>query len=596
MCWLGPDYEIIAQMFELIAQGTKPEHRWRRELPDKTLIEIGRQAQWSVPWDDKISRRHITAELRNGMLVVRRLADTANPVFFKGKDVPSFGICPGEHFVVGDTSFALANERAFVTQDVPSPISQRTFTHEFLQQVQYRDADRRIDVLSRLPDVIAGTGSEKDLMIRLVNILLSGIASASAVAMVRKDKHSADIKILHWDRRLTSQGDFQPSESLIRQAIDGDETVLHTWNQRTTDVESQQFTVDYENDWAFVCPLSGNVCRGWGIYVAGKHRASEPAGSGSGASDVQGDVKFTELVGSTVANVLQIQNLERRQSSLRTFFSPLVLEAFADQDPESVLAPRQCEVSVLFCDLRGFSKTSEEMADELIELLSRVSSALGIMTRIVMKLDGVVGDFHGDSAMGFWGWPFPQENTAASACLAAIEIQKELSLIDQHHDSLGGFQMGIGIATGTAVAGKIGTSDQVKVTVFGPVPNLASRLESMTRLIGSNVLLDQATADKLVDREDIKTQLLMRVQPYGLQSTTEVYRLRPIDRSFDQQYLAEYDAALADFNLGNWTGAAQRFGKLREVDSVAGFLADYIAKHSASPPRNWNGTIALETK
>ena len=231
-------------MFELIAQGKKPEQRWRRKLPDKTPIEIGRQTHWPVPWDSKISRRHLTVELNSGLLVVRRLADTANPVFFKGRDVPSFGIRPGEHFVVGDTTFSLTNERAFVTQDVPNPISQRTFSHEFLQQVQYRDADRRIDVLSRLPEVIAGIGSEKDLMIRLVNILLNGISSASAVAMVRKGKQADDIEILHWDRQLMSQGDFQPSEGLIRQAIAGGETVLHVWHQRTSpDAGTQKFTV-----------------------------------------------------------------------------------------------------------------------------------------------------------------------------------------------------------------------------------------------------------------------------------------------------------------------------------------------------------------
>jgi adenylate cyclase len=584
-------------MFELIAQGTKPEQRWRRELPNQTPVEIGRQARWSVPWDNKISRRHLTAELRNGLLVVRRLADTANPVFFKGKDVPAFGIRPGEHFVVGDTTFSLMNERAFVTQDVPNPVSQRTFSHEFLQQVQYRDADRRIDVLNRLPEVIAGTGSEKELMIRLVNILLHGISSASAVAMVRKGKRENDIEILHWDRQLTSQGDFQPSEGLIRQSIDGGETVLHVWNQRSSsDAGSPQFTFDYENDWAFVCPLSGSACRGWGIYVAGKNRADEPTGSGSGASDVQGDIKFTELVGSTVANVLQIQNLERRQTSLRTFFSPLVLDAFADQDPDSVLAPRQCEVSVLFCDLRGFSRTSEEMAGELIELLSRVSSALGIMTRIVMKLDGVVGDFHGDAAMGFWGWPFPQQNTAASACRAAIQIQSELAMLARQREPLRGFQMGIGIATGTAVAGKIGTSDQVKVTVFGPVPNLAARLESMTRLFGSHVLLDKATANKVVGCDDISCQLLMRVQPYGLQTATEVYRLLFPNSCFDDQHLAEYSAALTDFEAGNWSAAARIFAELRKTDSVAGFLNDYIQSFSATPPADWKGTIELKTK
>ena len=75
------------------------------------------------------------------------------------------------------------------------------------------------------------------------------------------------------------------------------------------------------------------------------------------------------------------------------------------RDAEEVLAPKECEVSVLFCDLRGFVTTSESMADELFSLLQRVSSSLDVMTGKILKHGGVIGDFHGDSAMGFWGWP-----------------------------------------------------------------------------------------------------------------------------------------------------------------------------------------------
>ena len=118
----------------------------------------------------------------------------------------------------------------------------------------------------------------------------------------------------------------------------------------------------------------------------------------------------------------------------------------------------------------------------------------------------------------------------------------------------------------------------------------------MTRLFGSNVLLDKATADKLVERDDIKTQLLMRVKPYGLRSSTEVYRLLLANSPFDDQHMAEYNAALADFSAGNWSVAKSSFSKLKRKDAVAGFLCDYIDKFSALPPRGWNGTIAMETK
>ena len=352
----------------------------------------------------------------------------------------------------------------------------------------------------------------------------------------------------------------------------------------------------YQNDWAFVCALEGRACRGWGIYVSGRNPVS-PVGIDTAYADLQGDIKFTELVGSTLANVLQIQRLERQQSSLRNFFSPLVLEAFADQDPEIALAPRQCEVSVLFCDLRGFATTSEKMADDLLGLLSRVSDALGIMTRNILDLDGVVGDFHGDAAMGFWGWPFARENTAFSACSAALAIQDELAEIAQDEDHvLRDFQMGIGVATGTAVAGKIGTDDQVKVTAFGPVVNLAARLESTTRRFGTGVLLDKATIDLLPPSHSFLTRRLFRMQPYGLKSPTTLYQLISRHEGLDKAYLDEFSALMTLLENGEWKDLANRLRQLEKPDPVKDFLVGFIQSHLETAPDDWNGIIAFDTK
>src|SRR6185295_4952116 len=180
--------------------------------------------------------------------------------------------------------------------------------------------------------------------------------------------------------------------------------------------------------------------------------------------------------------------------------SPIVLDALAGQDPNIALAPREADVSVLFCDLRGFSRHSEKHAGSLTELLERVSQALGVMTQHILAEGGVIGDFHGDSAMGFWGWPLPQPDAAARACRAALAIRQEFAATATFQTAtatenpLSDFRVGIGIASGRAVAGKIGTTDQVKVTVFGPVVNLASRLETMTKILRTPILIDELTA------------------------------------------------------------------------------------------------------
>ena len=85
---------------------------------------------------------------------------------------------------------------------------------------------------------------------------------------------------------------------------------------------------------------------------------------------LEDDVKFAELVGTMIANLRQSRRLERRQAAMRRFFAPVVMEALAGRDTNEVLAPRVANLSVMFCDLRGFSKRSERDADQLLELLN----------------------------------------------------------------------------------------------------------------------------------------------------------------------------------------------------------------------------------
>ena len=116
---------------------------------------------------------------------------------------------------------------------------------------------------------------------------------------------------------------------------------------------------------------------------------------------------------------------------------------------------RESEVAVLFCDLRGFSRTSERSGSDLLGLLERVSKALGVMTHQILDHGGVVGDFQGDAAMGFWGWPLPQSDIALRAALAALGIRAQFeAAAAQPGHPLADFRAGIGIATGLHRGGK----------------------------------------------------------------------------------------------------------------------------------------------
>ena len=606
-------------MLELIAQGKSANSRWRRRLPEQA-IEVGRTTKsHRVPWDVQVSRRHVILKPDDIGVRVEKIPEASNPVFFDGKEVDSFLLKPGEHFVIGQTTFSLTDAKAFVTMDAPSPISQRTFSPELLRQVPYRNADRRIEILNQLPEVISSAGDVGELLIRMVTTLLAGIPTSSTIGIVELQNDgevsqaaSDPIRVIRWDRRGLDSGDFQPSERLIRQAIELNETTLHVWNQRKRN--ATEYTFDYQNDWAFACPINSDATRGWAIYVAGSNLSGDSTiDAGSGQADVQDDVKFCELVGTTLKNLLLVKQLERQQSSLSSFFSPVVMNAIAGSDPEQVLAPRKCDVSVLFCDLRGFSRTSEAMSDNLLELLARVSDSLGIMTHKILQTGGVIGDFHGDSAMGFWGWPIePQQNSAnaRAAIMAAVEIQAAVAQQQTSTPSLANFQVGLGIASGQAVAGKIGTRDQVKVTAFGPVVNLAARLEGMSKHFGSCILADGVTIERFNASGEIDsdmtshayTRRLGKFRPFGLEGSFDVYQVlgQPNGQdarqsSVSPESLDGYQKALQHFEAGDWELARTQLDSHSGQDIASDFLSNYIAENQ-QPPKDFQGIIHMQVK
>ena len=227
-------------------------------------------------------------------------------------------------------------------------------------------------------------------------------------------------RVLHWDQRLAITADFRPSQGLILESLRQRQSVLHVWRGAET-AGTDSFTASDTFDWAFCTPVLGKSCQGWGLYVAGRFNVERTGLTpSSDPTDLREDVKFTELVAAMLSSLRQMRLLEHRQATLSQFFSPVVLDTLAVEDPEVVLAPRETEVSVLFCDLRGFSRESERQAGDLLGLLQRVSRALGVMTHHIREQGGVVGDFQGDAAMGFWGWPLPQNDAVLRTCRAAL--------------------------------------------------------------------------------------------------------------------------------------------------------------------------------
>src|SRR6188508_2254290 len=117
-------------------------------------LSLGRTALWGVPWDDRISRVHASMIWDGQALIVQQSEAARNSIFFEGNPAQDFQVNPGGSFVIGGTTFTLAAERAFVTVALPQPAEQQSYKVQYLRRHRFRHADERIEILSRLPEVI----------------------------------------------------------------------------------------------------------------------------------------------------------------------------------------------------------------------------------------------------------------------------------------------------------------------------------------------------------------------------------------------------------------------------------------------------------
>ncbi len=193
------------------------------------------------------------------------------------------------------------------------------------------------------------------------------------------------------------------------------------------------------------------------------------------------------------------------------------------QNPELV-KPRKTEITVMFSDIRGFTSISENLdAQELAELLNHY---LTDMTRIVFQEEGTLDKYIGDAVMAFWGAPFEQPAHAVSACRAALDMMRRLGELRAQWKAEGKppLNIGIGLHTGVASVGNMGSELRYGYTAMGDAVNLASRLEGMNKEYGTNILVTEATYTAARDAGFVFRELdLIRVK--GKMQPVAIYEL-----------------------------------------------------------------------
>lgn len=206
------------------------------------------------------------------------------------------------------------------------------------------------------------------------------------------------------------------------------------------------------------------------------------------------------FIGALVANYLQ--EWQRRRSLMQLFSSYVppdrARELARDPSQQQVAADNR-ELTLLFCDLRGFSGLAETLPP--LALRDLLNQYLSTATEVVHRHGGTLDKFIGDAVMAFWGAPQPQPDHAVRAVQAALDLTRSLSPLNAALRARGlpAVSFGLGLATGVVCVGDLGSALRRSYTAVGDAVNLAARLEALTREVEVDLLVSDATRRACAD-------------------------------------------------------------------------------------------------
>jgi adenylate cyclase len=303
---------------------------------------------------------------------------------------------------------------------------------------------------------------------------------------------------------------------------------------------------------------------------------------------------------------LELASRQRVTAVFGQFLSPAVVAGLKEKGGRLEMGGETRQLTVFFSDLQGFTSFSEKLSPPaLVEILNEYLTEMGDV--VVGRFDGTVDKYIGDAIMAFWNAPLDQGDHAWRGCAAAWACQVRLAEIQASLKAKGldagdeGMVMRIGLNTGPAVAGLMGSQRKLNYTVMGDTVNTASRLEGANKPYGSRILVSQATLDAAGPR--VLNRPLDYIKVKGKAEPTAVFQVIGLQgepgRLFDEAYVAAWTGSLAHYKDGRFSEALAGFeacSRQQPKDLAARLFIDRCAHYLQEPPQTWDGVYTMKTK
>jgi adenylate cyclase len=325
-------------------------------------------------------------------------------------------------------------------------------------------------------------------------------------------------------------------------------------------------------------------------------------------------LNFTLPAGTLTANVMLVslyralvEEKEKRKvrSAFGQYLSPEVIRRLL-VNPQLV-EPRKTEITVMFSDIRGFTTISEKLDAQDLALF--LNGYLSDMTKIVFDTQGTLDKYIGDAVMAFWGAPFEEPDHAANACRASLAMMKTVRALQKQWEAEGKpmLDIGIGLNSGPASVGNMGSALRYGYTALGDTVNLSSRLEGLNKEYGTHILVNESTYAAAKDAEFLFRELdVIRVK--GKLQPVTIYelvgKLSELEKDPGygglKQRLQDFAAARELYRKREWEHAQNAFQEILNRVPDDGPSRMYWKRCQEylfdEPPVGWDGVFTMTHK
>ena len=315
------------------------------------------------------------------------------------------------------------------------------------------------------------------------------------------------------------------------------------------------------------------------------------------------ELAFFLVFGMTSTYSYNTEGKKRRviRQLFSCYMSEVLVKELESNPQKARLGGDRRFITIFFSDLANFTTLSERFEPERI--VSLLNEYFTEMSQVILDSQGVIDKYQGDGIMAFWGAPIPLQDHAARACLAALECQVRMNKINESlsREGIPPLSMRIGLHSGDAVVGNMGSAQRFDYTIIGDNVNLASRLEGVNKQFGTQVIVSETTRLQAGDRIEVRDLDLIAVK--GKEKPIRIYELLGEKGSLTgerEKRKVLYEEGLESYRTKDFAGARRLFAQVVEAnpeDHAAAVLLKRCEElEDNAPAPDWDGVFRLKQK